>query len=134
MEIKDKEGKYLLKVDLKRNIVYEIPVGYWKPEDVIRLHNDYATKVVPLFKGNKWAKLCDLTNYTVSMITEEIQDHVKWGHQNGYTTAAVVVDECDNCRSVIELQMKIGSKNVPFTLKFFSNVEEADEWLKAQGF
>ncbi|EOD01617.1 hypothetical protein [Caldisalinibacter kiritimatiensis] len=134
MEIKDLHGKYFLKVDLERNLVYEKPIGYWTSEDVKRLHNDYVEKIVPLFNGEEWAKLCDLSAYKVSMITEDIQDHVEWGWKNAFTTAATVLDKYDNYRSVIELQMKIAAKDKSFKQEFFYKIENAEKWLKTQGF
>lgn len=134
MEIKDSLGKYILKVDIKRNLVYETNIGYWKPEDMQRFENDYTTKIIPLLKDKKWAKCCELRQYKTSMITDEIEEHTKYCIQNGYVMAAVVLNDLDKYKSVIHLQMKIISDHTGLPFEKFTSIEEADKWLNEKGF
>ena len=134
MKIKDTKDKYILEIDIERKIVYEIPSGYWRGEDINRLHLDYVKKVVPLFNDKVWAKCVDLRTYKMSMITEEIKEHVIWAVNNGFKKGVMIVDEKDTYKSVIDLQMRQATDDsivlpIPFTSK-----EDAFSWLKTQGF
>ncbi|WIF95193.1 hypothetical protein [Caminicella sporogenes] len=134
MEIKDIKGKYIIRLNPKRNLVYETCIGYWKPEDVERLHREYIKKIIPIFKGKQWAKCCDLKAYKTSMITQDIKKYANLWTKNGYVACAVIIDDSDIYKSVIKLQMKLSVKNMLFKLKFFTNIKEADKWLKSEGF
>lgn len=129
MEIRDILDKYILIVDESKNIVIEKPVGYWKPNDIQRLHDDYATKVIPLFENRKWMKLCDLRSYDVSMITEELKIYIGKIEGLGFIGGAVVIDEANKYASVIELQMRKSIQDRPIILALFTNYQEAQEWV-----
>lgn len=132
MEINDIKGMYTLKIDLIRNVVYETPRNYWKHEDYLRLHNEYVTKVVPLFNGKPWRKCCDLRTYHISMITEDIQDHVKWGSKNGFIGGVIIIDSSNPATSAIALQMKLGTKHIDFDTMVCESLEEANLWLESR--
>lgn len=134
MKIKDLQGKYILKGDIQRGIIYEWNIGYWRSQDIERFQNDYAKNIVPLFKGKPWAKCCDLRDYKTSMITEEIKEHVKWCIQNGNTVAVIIVNGLDIYKSVIELQMKIAAKHSGHLVWYCTDREEAEQWLRERGF
>ncbi|WP_202711091.1 hypothetical protein [Sporosalibacterium faouarense] len=124
MQLLDSNDKYVLKIDKKRKIVYEKPIGYWKPEDIERLHKDYLNKVLPLLRGNKdtinWAKCVDLRGYKLSMILDKLQDHVKWAVSNGFKKGVIIVDlGNENCK-VLELQMKTSTKDTSVIPKVFT--------------
>lgn len=134
MEIKDSLGKYILKVDIKRKLVYETNIGYWKPEDMQRFENDYKNNIIPVFKDKKWAKCCDLRQYKTSMITNELKGQIEYSAQNGYVIAAIVLDDLDKYKSVIDLQMKIISEHTGVLFEKFTDIQEADKWLNEKGF
>jgi len=108
-------------------------MGYWKPEDLKRFQREYTDKILPLLEGKIWAKHCDLRGYITSMITEEIQDHLRWGCQNGFYKAGLSIDK-SNYRSVVKKQMDICAKKLPLDFKAYISCEDADEWLRTQGF
>ncbi|QZY53690.1 hypothetical protein [Crassaminicella profunda] len=130
MEIKDEKGKYRLKVDTRKNIVYETQIGYWKPEDLERFHKDYVTKIRPLFKDETWSKCCDLRNYKTSMITVKLQKHNKWAVENGLTKAAILLEDGNIYNSVIGVQMNAAGKDISVKPKIFTSNEEAYKWLQ----
>ncbi len=134
MLIVDSSDKYILKVDKDRKIVYEKPMGYWKPEDFYRFNNDYEKHVLSVIKNGPWAKCCDLREYKTSMITEEIKKHTTWLTITGFHVGAMILDESATYKSVVEKQMKISTRNLPITLKSFNTLSEANEWLKEMGF
>lgn len=130
MQIKDTMGKYELKIDQNRRIVYETPIGLWKKEDVTRWLNDYKTHIQPLITDKKpWAVCAILTDYKTSSVADEINEFVKWKIENGLTKTAMVADS-----AIIKMQMSRVVKGTPTDPISFSSLKEADEWLKSQGF
>ncbi|GAB6086471.1 hypothetical protein [Alkaliphilus crotonatoxidans] len=128
MVIKDVQGKYEIKVDTQRRIVYENPNGLWEKSDFERFKNDYINKVGPLIKGKKWAKYCDLIGYRTSNITDEIGELNIWCEENGLTHAALLVES-----AIIKMQMNRSVKGTVYP-QAFTDPKEADAWLKSQGF
>ena len=130
MVIKDKEGLYEIRVDTQTNIVYQIHnKGLFTAEAVKRLDNDYRTKVIPLLEGKKWAKLCDLRNYQMTSNVDEMNAHNAYCIEHGMVAGALVMDS-----AVLKLQMSRSGKAVNLEPNIFSSVEEAEKWLKSQGF
>lgn len=128
MEVKDSKGKYTLKLDAARSIVYETPEGFWSKEDYLRYHDDYVKKIGPHVKGKRWATCSDLRNYKTSNITDEVNVHVKWKQENGLACGVIILDS-----AIVKMQMKRASTNAmePHAV---GSVEEANSWLKSQGF
>lgn len=130
MVIKDKEGLYEIRVDTQTNIVYQIHnKGLFTAEAVKRLDDDYRTKVIPLLEGKKWAKLCDLRNYQMTSNVDEMNAHNVYCIEHGMAVGALVMDS-----AVLKLQMNRSGKAIGVAPNVFSSVEEAEEWLKSQGF
>lgn len=131
MEIKDSRGKYIIDVDTSRCISWETNIGVWAPEDLDSFQNDYATKIIPSFKGKKWAICSDVRQYKTSAI--DMDKHVAWKNQNGATHGVVIVDS-----AIVKLQINKASataaNNGGFVLQAFTDIKEADEWLKSKGF
>lgn len=130
MLIKDSKGKYELRVDRERCIVYEKNVGLWNNEDILRLHNEYVTKIVPLIKGREWFKCSDLREYAVSDITEEITNHVTWCVENNLFGAIIIVK---NQAVAVEMQMNLCVlySGMIYSPIVFSNLEEAEKWFNS---
>ena len=129
MEVKDLKGMYTIKVDTSRRVVTELIDGFFEKEDFARYHNDYVSKVLPVIGSSKpWATVSDLRNYKTSNIAEDIENHVKTKVENNLQKAAIVVGNVIN-----KMQMKRvgGSAMEPMP---FETMEEADTWLKSQGF
>ncbi|MGX8794522.1 hypothetical protein ACR6HW_00300 [Fusibacter sp. JL298sf-3] len=129
MIIKHPKGKYELKVDQKRRIVYESFDGLLKPEDINQMHDDYLKKIYPMFRGKQWTKCSDLRNYQTSQIVDESDKHLHWCHDNGMVPGAILVDS-----TIVKFQMKRVSKDNDLMPTPFSSMEEAENWLKGQGF
>lgn len=128
MVIKDKEGKFTIKVDTKRAIVYEEPIGIWDQNDIERFHKNYTEKIVPLFKGRQWAKCCNLKGYKVSKIADNLKEHTMWAFNNGLKHTAMIVDSF-----VVQNQMKRTGGDF-IILDMFETFEEADQWLSSEGY
>lgn len=130
MLLKDKEGLYELKVDMARGIVYETyGTGLFTPEALKRMDTDYKTKVIPMLKGKKWAKFCDMRTYRMSNNVEEANAHVGYCLQNGMSEAAIIVPSV-----VLKMQMNRVGKNAGFAPTAFTEVNEAEQFLKKQGY
>ncbi|EQB88332.1 hypothetical protein J2Z44_003369 [Clostridium punense] len=129
MLIKDVKGMYEIKVDTTRCISYEKNTGFWTAEDFKRFHNDYVNKVVPSFKGKKWAKCADLTEYKVSTIVDEVNELNTYCEKNGFVAAALIVSS-----AVVKMQMNRAVKGNGVNPVAFTDLAEADAWLKGQGF
>lgn len=129
MDIKDVKGMYTIKIDKRRRIVYEKPLGFWHKEDYARYHKEYVTKIIPLLGNQKpWALCTDLRNYKISNIVEDINEHAKWKVKNNLAKAVMIVNSI-----VVEMQLKISTGNVANSISF-SSKEEAEEFLELHGF
>lgn len=129
MIIKDEKGLYTLDVDTTRNLVKEANVGFWQKEDFERFQKDYETKVVPLFKGKRWAKYSDLRTYKTSDIGNELAAHMAWAIKSGFSCGAMIVES-----AIIKRQMNNSISNMEIISQAFTDEKEADEWLRAQGY
>ncbi|QUH21485.1 hypothetical protein [Alkaliphilus sp. B6464] len=125
MVIKDSKGTYELKVDANRGIVYETFNGFL---DIESMHKDYVSKVASLLKGKKWAKCSDLRNYKTTTL-DGGDTHLNWCLENGMKQGAIIVES-----SIIKMQMNRLSKGSNTQPTAFTTLEEADAWLKSQGF
>ncbi|ABW18435.1 hypothetical protein [Alkaliphilus oremlandii] len=125
MIIKDSKGSYELKVDAARGIVYETFNGFLNMES---MHNDYVNKVFPLIKGKKWTKCSDLRNYKTTTLNDG-DTHLEWCTKNGMVPGAIIV-----ASAIVKMQMNRLGKTSNSDPVAFDNLEEADAWLKSQGF
>jgi hypothetical protein len=128
MIIKDVKGKYTLEVDATRRICYETPIGLWDKDDYERYHNDYVSKVAPQFTGKKWAVCTDLKNYKTSNISDAMGAHAEWAAKNGLSCGAFIVES-----AVVKMQMNRATTG-KLTQQAFTDLNEAKEWLKSQGY
>lgn len=129
MLIKDVNGKYEMEVNTQRNILFEKIMGLWNADDIERYHKDCMAKVLPAFKGSKWAKCCDMRDYKTSSITEELNKKMAMYAQNGLVGGAIIVDS-----AIVKMQLSRSTKSIGLEPVPFDSVEEADKWLKSQGF
>lgn len=128
MEIKDANGKYTITVDTARNIAWETNIGVWTAEDLARFHNEYVTKIVPLFKGKDWAICSDVRQYKTSPI--EMDKHVAYKQANGAKLGCIIVES-----AVVKLQInKASAGSAGFKVQAVVNEQEANDWLKSNGF
>ena len=125
MIIKDAKGTYELKVDTQRGIVYETFNGFL---DMDSMHKDYVAKVGPLLKGKKWAKCSDMINYKTTTL-DDGSAHLAWCLENGMQQGAIIV-----ASAIVKMQMNRMGKDSKINPVAFESLEEADTWLKSQGF
>ena len=127
MEIKDPKGKYAIKVDVERRISWETNMGVWAQEDLDRFQNDYAAKVIPLFKGKDWAICSDVRQYKTSPI--EMDKHVAWKAANGAKLGVVIVES-----AIVKLQMNKSSSSSGLPVQAVIDEKEAGDYMKSKGF
>ena len=128
MKVTDEKGMYTIEVNTKGTVVKEKQSGAWNSDDYKRYQKDYESKIAPLLKGKKWAKCCDLSDYKMSMIVEDMAQHVKWASLAGLTTGAIIVSSI-----VVKMQMKRGDAGLTSPEAFVTE-KEALDYLSAQGF
>jgi len=128
MLIKDYKGKYELKLDIERAIVYEKHIGLWDYEDICRFHNEYLFKIIPMLKGREWFKCTDLREYEFSNITDEITQHITWCVENNLFGAIMIVKN-----ELITMQMNVSVINTGmiYSPVAFCDVKKAEEWLNS---
>lgn len=129
MIIKDTQGVYELKVDTSRNIVYETFNGFLKDGAMERLHDDYVSKIGPLFKGKKWTKCCDFRKYRTSDLGEAGTTHLQWAKENGLVPGPIIVES-----AIVKMQMNRMSGDKGFLPSAVLNEKEAEEKLTEIGF
>jgi len=115
----------------RRLIVAKI-YGIWKQETAEVYHDEYQNVARPLL-GEKWAKLTNLTNWRSSYpeIIEVLGKHMHWCLENGAAYSTYVID---NPVTRNQLQKMISSGNAGTISKLFRTVQEADRFLREQGF
>lgn len=128
MIIKDVKGMYEIKVDTRRCIAFTKCSGFWKKDDVDRFQKDHETKVIPAFKGKKWAKCVDLKEFRISQDAEAINNHNKYCEKQGLKTAALILD-----KAIVKMQMNNTSKGTGLDPKIFDNEIDASKWLSSIG-
>ncbi len=119
--------KFEIQVNTKTRIVSEKNSGFWTLDDFRPFNNTYNSILNDL-SGKEWAKLCDLSEYVVSSIADEMKDHISWLAQNGYTHCAVVFP-----KSLVKSQIGRCMDSRVVT-SYFSTVDEAKNWLRAEGY
>lgn len=129
MLIKDIQDLYELKVDVTRRIVYEKFKGMFTKEAVSRIQNDYATKILPLFKDKKWAKYCDMRDYRLANSQDELNAFVQYCTDNGMAHAALIVES-----AIVKMQMNRVGRNVGVNPVAFTDENEAEAYLKECGY
>lgn len=123
MVIRDAEGIYELSVDVSRRDATETYAKkLFTVEAMQRMAEDYRTKIFPLFKGKKWAKLCDMRTYMMSSNVPEAQEFVGECYRNGMDKAAIVV-----ASNVLEMQMNRAGEAQAFRPVAFTDPAEADK-------
>ncbi len=128
MIINDEKKMYTLNFDEKRRIMYEtIKNGVWTKEDFKRFEGDYM-KIKNILNEKPWSKFCDLRNYKVSGISEELTAFSGWMAENNLKAIATIVD---NAVTLVQMNKAGVGK---FAIKATLTEKEADEWLKSQGF
>ena len=128
--IKDTEGKYEINVDPTRMIAFQKHEGMFKEDCLERLDQDYKTKVIPLFKGSKWAKCCDLRNYKVGGdITDKMNIHNTYCIEKGMSHVALIVES-----AIVKMQMNRAGKQIQFAPTACLDEKEADIFLKSNGY
>lgn len=128
--IQDKQGKYLIEVNSARGVVYQKHSGAFDKDTLKRLDADYKQKVLPLLKGKKWAKCCDLTNYHVGgEINTEMAIHNKDMIDAGMTEAVLIVEN-----PITKLQMNRAGRKSEFSPVEVKNNIQAEEYLRSHGF
>mgnify|MGYP001580934398 FL=1 len=123
------QNEYELKVDVERKIVYEKFEGMFTKQAVANMKNDYKTKILPLFKGSKWAKYCDMRIYKLTDSQNELGEFVQYCTDNGMAHAALIVSS-----AIVKMQMNRVGKNVGVTPVAFTDEKEAEDYLKTAGY
>jgi len=106
--------------------------GIWKKETAEAYHDEYM-KIVQPFLDDKWAKLTYLTNWKSSYpeIIEIIGEHMRWCQENGAVFSVYVIE---NPVTQSQLKRMITSGDASSITKIFRTHEEADRFLKENGF
>lgn len=132
MLIKDTNGFYEISLNKDKRRVVETTTGFFKAEDVIRMNNEYTSKIGPALNAGgvkPWSKLCDMREYKTSKIVDEVNDHAVWAVTNGFSVCALVVNKI-----VDGMQMKRAATGTPLKVEVFTDVPSAEKWLDEQGF
>jgi hypothetical protein len=131
MIVKDKKGKYEMKVDTAKKVVYEKNMGLWQKEDMIRQREDYKKVFQELKKSGikSWGKICDLREYKMSNIAEDVNEISQWFKENGQTHCAFVQPKS----VIVKMQMNRVVKDI-FVMAHFDNLEDAEKWLAKEGY
>lgn len=106
--------------------------GIWKQETAEAYHEEFLEAAKPLLEG-KWAKLTNLTNWKSSYpeIVDVLGKHMHWCHENGAEFSLYVID---NPVTRNQLQKMIDSGHAEIISKIFRTVEEAEKFLKTNGY
>ena len=116
----------------ERKLMIAKVYGIWKKETAEAYHDEYM-KIVQPFLGDKWAKLTNLTNWKSSYpeIIEIIGKHMRWCQENGAVFSVYVIE---NPVAQSQLKRMITSGDASSITKIFRTHEEADRFLKENGF
>ncbi|AJY74212.1 hypothetical protein [Paenibacillus beijingensis] len=129
MKIVDSKEMYVLNVDVPRGVVYQKPRGFWKEEDALRFVEDMKTKVIPLLEKKKWVVISDVREYKVSSITEILNELIAYSHQKGQVGGGIIVES-----ALVKMQLTRSTKSSEIAPVVFTSEEEAEAWLKEQGY
>lgn len=132
MIIKDKDGKYEITVDRSRRIIYEKYIGLWKSDDINREKSDYEKILKELNKSGVkcWAKICNLSEYKTSSISDKIKEFTAWNKNNGLEYCALVIPES----TIVKMQLNRSGAKLLNDTQYFTTVDEAEKWIKKVGF
>lgn len=134
MMVKDLQ-KGMFKLESKKNVVVEVIEGLWTNEDYARYTEAYEKKMATdVKKMGKWAKLCDMRNYKMSSVVDEVSKHIKWCSENGLQESVCVVSS-----SIVKMQMSRTAKDTStrqevIKTHYVETVEEAEAYLKQKGY
>lgn len=129
MKIVDAGGMYELEVDVRRGVVYQTPRGFWKEEDALRFIADMKTKVIPPLQNRKWVVISDVREYKVSSITELLNELVLYSQQHGQVGGGIIVES-----ALVKMQLLRSTKSTDIPPVVFTGKDEAETWLKEQGY
>lgn len=123
---------FTIEADPDRKIIREKIYGIWKEETANDYYREFMETAKPLLKG-PWAKLIDLRNWKSSYpeIIEIIGQHLKWCRENGMVYSVNVID---NPVTLSQLKRMFGIGGTEEISRVFRTVEEADRFLKENGF
>jgi len=134
MIIKDTQ-KGMFQLESKKNVVVEVIEGLWKNEDYARYTDAYEKDMIrEVKKMGKWAKLCDMREYKMSSVVDEVSKHVKWCSENGLQESVCVVPS-----AIVKMQMTRTAKDTDtkkelIQTHYVATVEEAEAYLKQKGY
>lgn len=134
MIIKDAQ-KSMFQLESKKNVVVEVIEGLWKNEDYARYTDAYEKQMISEIKQmGKWAKLCDMRNYKMSSVVDEVNKHIKWCSENRLQESVCVVPS-----SIVKMQMTRTAKDQDtkqelIKTHYVETVEEAEAYLKQKGY
>lgn len=116
----------------ERKLLISKIYGIWKKETAEEYHEEY-TKVVKPFLNDRWAKLTNLNNWKSSYpeIVDVLANHMKWCLDNGAVYSIYVID---NPVTLTQLSKMVKNGHVSSVTKFFKTYEEADRFLRENGF
>lgn len=123
MVVQDSCKKYIIRVDVSKNVVYETCIGTWEKDVCTRYHESYVNNILPLFNGVNWIKCCDLRSYYISDITDELQKYINWATSNGMIFGIFITNS-----SIVKLQIK-KVFNLNSNIKIFKTFEAAEEFI-----
>lgn len=121
-------GHSYVGVDTKRNIIYEKPAGLWQKENFDIFHKLYKEKIIPLLKGQKFAICNNAVDYKISLIEDDIKIHNDWLSQNNLAQVVLIIGGSLDRKK----HLKYSKNNLK--PKIVNTLQEANEWLKEQGF
>jgi hypothetical protein len=121
-----------IEVDMERRLVISKIYGIWKRENALAYVAEYKKAATPLLDG-KWARLINLCNWKSSYpeIIEIINEHVRWGYNNGAEYLAYVIDN-PVLMKTLKKMTKVGKTANP--TRMFKTYEEADRFLRSKGY
>ncbi|MEW5925381.1 MAG: hypothetical protein AB1746_15475 [Candidatus Zixiibacteriota bacterium] len=123
---------YTVEADVDRKIMKEKIYGIWKKDTARSYHEDFMAEAQPLLK-EKWGKIIDLRNWKSSYpeVVDVIGEHLKWCRENGMVLSVNIIDNPVTLSQLKRMFVLGGTENIS---KVFNSIEEADRFLKQNGF
>lgn len=124
--------EYILDPDVANAIMYEKIYGVWRVETAENYSRDYKREAQELVK-KPWAKLIDLSNWKTGSpeVVQKIGEHLEWCRQNNMVWSINIINNPVTYSQLQKMFGKGGTKNIS---KTFRSREEAERFLKEQGF